>query len=135
MGTHTNKEAAMGQLKPIRPCALVVEDEPMQRELLIMLLEECKYEVFACDSAEAALDVLEQAGSRLGMLFTDINLAGEMTGAELAHLVRRRLPGVTVIVTSGGNNTEPLPEEAKFIPKPWRPMQVLREAERSLAAN
>jgi CheY-like chemotaxis protein len=125
----------MGQAHPTRPCALVVEDEVMQRELLTMLLEECEYEVLACDSAEAALDALEEAGPRLGMLFTDIDLAGEMTGTELAHLVSRRLPNVTVIVTSGGNSEEPLPEEAKFMPKPWRPMEVLREAERSLAAN
>jgi CheY-like chemotaxis protein len=128
-------EETMGQAHPTRPCALVVEDEVMQRELLTMLLEECEYEVLACDSAEAALDALEEAGPRLGMLFTDIDLAGEMTGTELAHLVSRRLPNVTVIVTSGGNNEEPLPEEAKFMPKPWRPMEVLREAERSLAAN
>jgi two-component system cell cycle response regulator CpdR len=124
----------MGQVTPIRPYALVVEDEAMQRELLSTLLEECEFEVIACDRAEAALDVLDEAGPSLAMLFTDIELAGEMTGTELAHVVHRRFPKTTVIVTSGGQHPTRLPNEAKFIPKPWRALDVVREAERSLAA-
>jgi DNA-binding NtrC family response regulator len=124
----------MGEASPIRPYALVVEDEEMQRELLSTLLEECDFEVLSCDRAETALDMLEEAGPRLAMLFTDIELSGEMTGTELAHLVHRRFPRTTVIVTSGGQTPTRLPNEAKFIPKPWRPLDVLREAERSLAA-
>lgn len=124
----------MSEATPIRPYALVVEDEVMQRELLSMLLEECELKVIACDRAETALDLLDEAGPRLAMLFTDIELSGEMTGTELAYLVSRRFPQVTVIVTSGGQQPTRLPTEAKFIPKPWRPRDVVREAERSLAA-
>jgi DNA-binding NtrC family response regulator len=124
----------MGQVTPIRPYALVVEDEQMQRELLSTLLEECDFEVISCDRAETALDVLDKTGPRLAMLFTDIELSGEMTGTELAHLVHRRFPKTTVIVTSGGQQPTRLPTEAKFIAKPWRALDVLREAERSLAA-
>ncbi|HSZ96819.1 MAG TPA: response regulator, partial [Bradyrhizobium sp.] len=30
----------MGQSKPFRPTALVVEDDPIQREMIVLLLEE-----------------------------------------------------------------------------------------------
>jgi hypothetical protein len=36
-----------------------------------------------------------------------------------------------VIVTSGIALTKNLPEGATFMPKPWLPLDVLREAERS----
>ena len=37
----------MGQSKPFRATALVVEDDAMQREMLALLLEESEYDVRA----------------------------------------------------------------------------------------
>ena len=48
----------MGQSKPFRATALVVEDDPMQREMISVLLEESNYDVIQCESAEAAELVL-----------------------------------------------------------------------------
>jgi hypothetical protein len=48
--------------------------------------------VDACESAEAALRVLERVGGCLSMMFTDVNLAGTMDGITLAHFARRRSP-------------------------------------------
>jgi DNA-binding response OmpR family regulator len=47
----------MGQA--FKPIALVVEDDPDQRELLTVLLEESELHVFGCESAEAALRILD----------------------------------------------------------------------------
>jgi two-component system cell cycle response regulator CpdR len=119
----------MGQSKPFRPIALIVEDEPMQREMIALLLEQCDYDVIQCESAEAAELVLQKNSGCLAMLMTDVNLAGRMNGVELAHLAKQRNPRLDVVVTSGRPLPQPLPDGAKFWSKPWAPLDVLREAE------
>lgn len=121
----------MGQSTPFKPTALVVEDDELQREMVAMLLEESEMGVIQCESAEAALLVLEKMGGCLSMMFTDVNLAGRITGIELAHAAKKRFPNMHVIVTSGSGQTMSLPDGAAFMPKPWRPLDVLREAERA----
>jgi DNA-binding NtrC family response regulator len=118
----------MGQSKPFRATALIVEDDPMQREMISLLLEESDYDVISCETAEAAELVLKRNG-RVVLLMTDVQLAGRMSGVELAHIAKRRNPGLNVVVTSGRPLSQPLPEDAKFWSKPWAPLDVLREAE------
>jgi CheY-like chemotaxis protein len=120
----------MGQAIPHKSIALVVEDEELQREMIVVLLQESDMQVIACESAEAAVAVLDTIGDALSLMFTDINLAGTMTGVELAHLAKRRYPQLHVLVTSGGVRDARLPPGTKFLPKPWTPLDVLREAER-----
>ena len=119
----------MGQSKPFRATALVVEDDPMQREMIALLLEESDYHVIQCESAEAAALVLDRTGSTLSLLMTDVNLAGRMTGAELAAIARSRHPMLDVVVTSGKPLKGRLPDGVKFWSKPWAALDVLREAE------
>jgi len=120
----------MGQEKPFKPIALVVEDDVLQCELMVVLLEESEMSVIQCQSAEEALRVLEKMGGCMSMMFTDVNLAGKIDGVELAHFAVQGYPNLRVIVTSGAALTKGLPEGAMFMPKPWLPLDVLREAER-----
>jgi DNA-binding NtrC family response regulator len=122
----------MGQSKPLRATALIVEDDPMQREMMSLLLEESDYDVISCESAEAAEAVLTHTGGRLLLLMTDVQLAGRMSGVELAHIAKQRNPRLNVVVTSGRPLSQPLPENTKFWSKPWAPLDVLREAEIAL---
>ena len=119
----------MGQSKPFRATALVVEDDATQREMIALLLEESEYHVIQCESAEAAALVLDRMGSTLSLLMTDVNLAGRMTGAELAAIARSRHPLLDVVVTSGKPLSGRLPDSVKFWSKPWAALDVLREAE------
>lgn len=120
----------MGQSNPFRATALIVEDDPMQREMISVLLEESDYNVIQCESAEAAELVLEKSGGALCLLMTDVHLAGHMTGVDLAHVAKQRVPDLEVIVTSGKPLSQQLPDGAKFWSKPWAPLDVIREAER-----
>jgi len=123
----------MGQSKPFRATALIVEDDPTQREMICILLEESDCDVISCESAEAAEAVLKKSGGRVVLLMTDVNLAGRMNGVELAHIAKRRNPALSVVVTSGRPLSQPLPDDTKFWSKPWAPLDVLREAEVALA--
>ena len=119
----------MGQLKPFRATALIVEDDAMQRQMLSLLLEESGYQVIECDSAESARRVLEDPATAPCLLMTDVQLAGVMNGVELAHIAKQHNPRLDVVVTSGRPLTQTLPAGAKFWAKPWAPLDVLREAE------
>jgi len=119
----------MGQSKPFRATALVVEDDPMQREMICVLLEESDYDVIQCESAEAAELVLDKFSSSLSLMMTDVSLAGQMNGVQLAHIARARNPDLDVVVTSGRALPGPLPNGVKFWSKPWAALDILREAE------
>ncbi|MCJ2069539.1 response regulator [Methylobacterium sp. J-030] len=114
--------------------ALVVEDDPEIRALAETLLEETELDVIGCDSAEAALSVLQARGGEVALVFADIQLAGRMDGLQLARAVATLWPRARLVVTSGHGLPRPeLPQEAVFIAKPWRPRDVLVEAERAAA--
>src|SRR4051812_10721482 len=116
-----------------KPAALVVEDDDIQRSIVTLLLEECEMTVIECDSGEDAVRILQDAGHALSMIYADAHLAGEMSGIELAHLAKQRFPNLHVVVSSG-DLTVKLPSGAIFMPKPWRPLDLLKEAERSREA-
>ena len=65
--------------------ALIVEDDPFQRMFLAVLLKDEGLQVVECASAEAAELVLASTGNELRALVTDVDLAGYMSGIELAH--------------------------------------------------
>ena len=111
----------------MKPTVLIVEDDMLQRTLASMLLEDSDMRVIECESAEAAVSVLDECGDQISLLFTDVNLAGRMDGVELTRIARRKFPHMNVVVTTG-NGTPPLPAGAMFMPKPWNALDLLREA-------
>jgi CheY-like chemotaxis protein len=124
----------MGQSKPFRATALVVEDDPMQREMISLLLEESDFDVIECESAEAAALVLQRMAGKIALVITDVSLAGTMDGVTLAHVAKRCDPTLEVIVTSGSPVPHPLPDGVAYWSKPWAPLDVIRMAERKSLA-
>ena len=116
----------MGQARPFRATALIVEDDALQREMLSLLLEESGYQVIQCESAEAAERVLDKNAGGLCLMLTDVQLAGPMNGVELAQIAKDRNPGLDVVVTSGRPPQQPLPDGAKFRAKPWGARRAAR---------
>ncbi len=100
---------------------LVVEDEGIVRETSAQELMDAGYEVLEAESAEKALAILK-AGATVAVLFTDVNMPGQLDGLDLAHLVHKRWPAVRLIVTSGGGRVAPkdVPDDGRFLAKPYR---------------
>lgn len=92
-----------------RPTALGVEDDDDQRFLVSTLLEESDMHVIECVSGEAAAAAIQHVGDDLAMIFADENLAGTMTGAELAALAKHQYPNLCLVVASGSHKPS-LPE-------------------------
>lgn len=121
----------MGQPKLRGPIAIVVEDDSDQREIIAVLLEESDMHVIECSSAEAGLAALNLYKGAVAFLFTDVTLAGDMSGVELARIAKRNYPNLTTVVTSG-RPCSGVPRDALFMPKPWNALDVLMAAERSV---
>ena len=125
----------MGQAKPFRPIALVVEDDPLQSSFASTVLEEAEFNVIECRSAEAALVVLQDRDARIAFVFTDVNLAGTINGLELGAIIRELYPRTAVVITSGDirDRASEIPTGMQFMQKPWRPLDLLVAAERARA--
>ena len=123
----------MGQARPPRRIALVVEDDAELRWLSATLLDESELDIVECESAEAALAVLLMRGPEVAMIFADIRLPGVMDGVDLAREVKMRWPHLTVVLTSGnpGDRLKQLPPGVLSLPKPWQPLNVLMMGERA----
>lgn len=116
--------------------ALVVEDDAATRALAEALLSDTELTAIGCDSAEAALTIMRERGGDVALVFADVSLAGAMDGVQLASAVALLWPAARMVVTSGRRAARPgtLPEQAVFIPKPWRPFDLLTEAELATSA-
>ena len=109
----------MGQSKPFRATALVVEDDEIQREMIALLLEESDFDVIQCEDAETALLALKI--HHPSMLVTDVNLAGKVDGLQLARIARSNDLKMRVVVISGRPPASALPEGVTFFSKPFYP--------------
>ena len=126
----------MTQPVAARPIALVVEANREERALVSTLLEESEMQVIECDSAEAALAVVERKGDQMAMVFTDEKLAGRMDGVALARDLDAHHPEVPVVVISAKHTRrlDDLPDNVIYLASPWRPLDVLIVAERARRA-
>jgi CheY-like chemotaxis protein len=123
----------MSLAQPKGRIALIVEDDAEIRLLTTTVLEESELEIIECESAEAALAIMLLRGQDVAMIFADIRLSGVMDGIDLAREAKMRWPHLTVILTSGnaGERLEQLPPGVDYMPKPWRPLDLLTAAERA----
>lgn len=107
------------------PRVLIVEDDFLVRLDTAMWFEDAGWSVVLASTAEEGLDLLEDPG-RIDAVFTDVQLAGTMTGIELASSAIVKDPALPVIVNSGRPiDRSQLPERAVFIPKPYQPTEVV----------
>jgi CheY-like chemotaxis protein len=123
----------MSRVQSKQRIALIVEDDAELRLLTKMVLEESELEIIEADSAEAALATMLLRGQDVAMIFADIRLSGVMDGIDLAREVKMRWPHLVVVLTSGnaGEHPERLPPGVDYMPKPWKPVNVLAAAQRA----
>lgn len=100
---------------------LVVEDEVLISDLVCDALKEGGFDVHHTETADDALRYLEN-GHEIDVLFTDINLPGEIDGAELANRVREMRPELPIVYASGQHTSSDLDRlvpRSVFVSKPY----------------
>jgi CheY-like chemotaxis protein len=105
---------------------LVVEDEWFLRDSIARHLREARLDVLEAGTGELALSHLE-AGRSIGLVFTDIQLGGRVTGWDVGARYRKAFPEIPIIYTSGtavaAKFTDP---RSLFFPKPYEPNAIIK---------
>jgi two-component system cell cycle sensor histidine kinase/response regulator CckA len=79
---------------------LLVEDEPIVREIASEILERAGYEVLSAEEPATALEIASLWEGEIDLLLTDVVMPG-MNGHELAQRLTTMRPGIKVLFTSG----------------------------------
>ena len=104
---------------------LVVEDQDEVRGLATKVLKDYGYHVLEAADGAKALALVEGYPGMIDLLLTDVVLPG-MNGRELAECLKKMLPAVKVLYTSGYSqnliaNRGVLPGDVAYIAKPYTP--------------
>ena len=116
---------------------LVVEDDENVRELVIAVLERFGYAAIAAESGPAALTLLN-SGTVVDVVLSDVLMPDGMSGFQLAREIRRRLPRLAIVLTSGMTAFSGAGEEAMhdlpILRKPYRCDDLSQAIEAALDA-
>ncbi|MEO8364775.1 MAG: PAS domain-containing protein [Pseudoxanthomonas sp.] len=101
---------------------LLVEDDDDVAELTGEMLNALGYAVTRAQNADDALALLI-GGARIDIVFSDVMMPGELDGMDLSQEIRRRHPGLPVVLTTG--HVEAARQKADalgvyVLPKPYR---------------
>jgi CheY-like chemotaxis protein/HPt (histidine-containing phosphotransfer) domain-containing protein len=111
--------------QPIPVSVLVVDDDPMSRELLSVLLEAEGYSVESAESGAAALTRLSQRASAPDLVLTDVQMPGT-TGSQLARELRRACGPATLLLAMSGSRpaAQAISHFDGFLMKPFKMPEI-----------
>lgn len=84
-----------------RETILIVEDEPVLRDLAHVILEECGYGILEAGSGREALEVWERHRERIDLVLTDMVMPEGVSGMDLAQQLVVAKPEIKIIFASG----------------------------------
>jgi PAS domain S-box-containing protein len=98
---------------------LVVDDSAEVAEVTSSLFEHLGYHTIYRESAEAALELLED-GTKIDLVFSDIVMPGAIDGIGLAGEIRSRYPNLPVVLTTGYSDAaKAVPPNLRILRKPF----------------
>ena len=108
---------------------MVVDDEPMVRRFVTLILSGSGYEVVDADTPEQAVQIMEK-NRDFDLLVTDVVMPN-VSGRELASRLTERQPGLRVLFMSGfeAGGTQ----AGAFLQKPFRIPELLQRVREILA--
>jgi CheY-like chemotaxis protein len=117
---------------------LVVEDQDEVRGLATRVLKAHGYRVLEAADGASALALVESHPGPIDLLLTDVVLPG-MNGRELAACLKKLLPAVKVLYTSGYTynviaHRGVLDRDVAYIAKPYTPDGLAAKVREVLAA-
>ena len=112
---------------------LLVEDNPEVAEVAARMLEELGHEVRVVGNGAAALRALE-ADEPIDLVFSDIVMAGELDGLDMARRVRESHPRMPVILATGYSEAAArIGDEFPILRKPYKLADLNRAIAQGLA--
>lgn len=103
---------------------LFVEDDPLVREAVVRALEDAGFDVLVAPDGDKALAMLD-AGLDADVVFSDVVMPGEISGIDLAGLLRTRRPGLPVVLATGYTDQRAVIPGVQILAKPYEIDQVV----------
>lgn len=118
---------------------LLVEDEPLVRELAVRTLRKAGYEVLEAANGTEALRVSETHEGEIHLLMTDVVLP-QMSGKALAEQLQAIRPEIRILYSSGYTDNTivhhgVLEASVAFLQKPYTPAALARKVREVLDAE
>ncbi len=118
---------------------LLVEDDPVLREMVREVLSQYQYRVIEAGSGVEALRIWDQHVGEVDLLLTDMVMPDGMSGRDLAGQLKGRKPDLKIIYSSGYSaeimgGDFPL-NGISFLPKPYNPTQLAQLVRQCLEAS
>jgi signal transduction histidine kinase/ActR/RegA family two-component response regulator len=115
--------AHLVHLEPATESVLLVEDDPMVRDLVTTVLKDIGYTVFVADSAKTAQQIFKDHRDEIDLLITDVVMPN-MSGKELQDSLLKTKPDLKTLFMSGYtadtiSRQGILDQGVHFIPKPF----------------
>ena len=103
------------------PYALVVDDDAMILIYACDILEEAGFRFYEASAGAEAIELLNNEAESVTLLFTDVDMPGDVDGFRLAQHVDRHWPWIEIVVASGARapSDGDMPPKATFISKPF----------------
>lgn len=125
--------------KSRKPRILVLEDEPLIRQLLVANLQQGGFDVTGTeDGVETVARYIEafDRGEAFDIVITDLSIPNGMGGVKAVEEIRQIDPDAKAIVSSGYSDDPAMADPQRYgfsavLPKPYQPRQLL-ELVRSL---
>ena len=115
---------------------LLVEDHESLREIATLVLETAGYTVITAESGPQAIDKLMSQLKEIDLLITDIQLPENMNGIELAARIQsKQAKPLPTIFMSGLRQALPSDDHYHFLPKPFRPKELIELVSAVLGAS
>lgn len=102
-------------------CLLLVEDDPLVRLTVAMLMEDYGFRVSQAATAEEAISAME-GGLGAPVLVTDVDLGAGLSGPELVDYLRKQWPELIVVFITGrpaSLGARPVGPHEAMLPKPF----------------
>jgi two-component system, cell cycle sensor histidine kinase and response regulator CckA len=116
---------------------LLIEDETAIRNLVSRFLSLNGFRVLAAENSDQARALWREHRKEISLLLADIIMASGLSGREIAEEFRMEDSNLRILLTSGFNlettATNSLGAQMNFIPKPYRPEQLLAAVRSALA--
>ncbi len=111
-------------------CVLLVEDEPMIREVMTETLQDAGFDVCEAHSGDSALEILANPPRIFSILITDFHMPGLADGAQVAARARHLNPDIPVIIATGRPEVLQATWREEFgyylLKKPYLPSHLVR---------
>jgi len=130
------EEASSADVAPVRApdgdaTILLVEDDPLLRDLSARALRRYGYQVLEAEDGPVALEIAAMYPKPIDLLLTDVIMPGGISGRQLAEQVVAQRPTIKVLYMSGYSDIVMpqmiLDAEHAFVQKPFTPDALARK--------